>query len=189
VQFAIRAPDEQYSADDGRLGDGRGGLRKSKCPFQLQSRHLAWRQSCDLRRLKAAVVEIRAPAVPLQAVERAAKSEGAVGTLHWAFVSNGRRRIAGNSTRDKGGDCFALVIRPFFGHVRHAARCNHSENVLKRHQLQRAAAGYAALLIAGVVARRAMLGVKSSTALLRERRQAKRDKQDGGCRAQFHGSS
>ena len=42
--------------------------------------------------------------------------------------------------------------------------------MLKGHQLQCAAAGYTALLVAGVVARRAMLGVKSATALLRERR-------------------
>ena len=55
--------------------------------------------------------------------------------------------------------------------------------MLKGHQLQRAAAGYTALLVAGVVARRAMLGVKSRTALLRERRPAGRDKQEGGCSA------
>ena len=189
AQFAIRAADEQHAADDGRLGVGRGSPRKSKCPFQLQSRHLVRRQPCHLRRLKAAVAEIRAPAVPLQPVERPAKSEGAVGTLCRGFVANSRRRTARNSARDEGGDCLALVIRPLLGHVRHAARCDYSENMVIGHQLQRAAAGYTALLVAGVVARRAMLGVKSGTAVLRERRPAGRNKQEGGCSAQFHGSS
>jgi hypothetical protein len=126
-------------------------LQFARCPFQLQSWHLIRCKPYRLRRLRAAVVEVRAPPAPqLFHCGRLRPSANVSGRLthstelSWLAAESG---IARNSAGDKEGDRLEFVMSPAFGHGCHAARRDDSENVLKRHQLQRAAAGHPTLLV------------------------------------------
>src|SRR5439155_25213817 len=67
VDEAALAADEETSADGGRLGARRRGVRKTERPFQCELRNLRGRQSRLRRRLKARVRRVDAPAVPARA--------------------------------------------------------------------------------------------------------------------------
>ena len=186
VDLAITAANEHQASDNGRLASGAACAGKPKRPFQFQAGHLLRSQSCHRRRLKPAVADIGAPAVPLGPVRRLQKARC---ILHASSTRPWRSRQAGDLSGDERSDRRPLIPGSPLDHGCHAARGDRSQHRFERHRSHRAAVRRTNVLVAGIVALRAMLRIKRRAVLLRQRRKTRPDQHSRRDAAQFHGLS